>query len=368
MSEQVPLYAQSAQPWRYRRGYSAWLKESPVNRKILATVLKVAVSLGIVAYLVWDASKTKDGVNVFENLLQQPKHWAVLAAALGVSAAGIVLTFVRWWVLLRALGVPSRLGDTIRVGFWGFLFNLAPLGVVGGDLVKVVMLGREHRNKRASVVASVIVDRMIGLYILFVVATVAILVTSFWRYQIDDIGRICNGVFLVTGLGAVGIIIVMALDAAVGRWLRLLHHIPRVGTPIAHLLEDLLLYRHRLGALLTASLITVAANICSSVSFYLIARGLPGEAPPLGIHFVIVPLSISSGVVPLPMGPLEFVLEFFYMRLPMCGSIAKGQGLLVALVNRLNGIFVALAGVVLYVRSRRELSEAIHASQAEPEN
>ena len=55
-----------------------------------------------------------------------------LAAALAVFATGIVLTFVRWWVLVRALGVPARLGDTIHIGFWGYLFNLAPLGVVGG--------------------------------------------------------------------------------------------------------------------------------------------------------------------------------------------------------------------------------------------
>ena len=63
------------------------------------------------------------------------------------------------------------------------MFNLAPLGVVGGDLVKAVMLGREQRNKQASVVASVIVDRVIGLYVLFVVATAAILATGFWRVR-----------------------------------------------------------------------------------------------------------------------------------------------------------------------------------------
>ncbi len=339
-----------------------------MNRKILTAILKLAVSLGIVAYLVWDACKTKaDGVNVFENLVHKEKHWAMLAAAFVVFSTGIMFTFVRWWVLVRALGVPARLRDTIRIGFWGFLFNLAPLGVVGGDLVKAVMLGREQRNKQASVVASVIVDRVIGLYVLFVVATAAILATGFWRYEIDNIDHICKLVFLVTAAGTVGIIAVMALDAAAGHWLRLLHRIPRVGTPIAHLLEDLRLYRHRMGALLVASLITVVVHSCSSISFYFIARGLPGDFPPLDIHFVIVPLSISSGVIPLPMGPMEFVLEFFYTHLPMCDSIVKGQGLLVVLVGRLNGIILALLGVLLNLGNRRELAEAIHAGEAEPE-
>jgi glycosyltransferase 2 family protein len=348
----------------------AWLKEPLVNRKILTTVLKIAISLGIVAYLVWQASKpNKEGINVFENLVVQRDylrdHWWALAAGLAVFAAANTLVFVRWWVLARALGVQARLGDTIRIGFWGFLSNLSPVGVVGGDLVKMFLLGREQPQKKASVVASVIVDRVVGLYILFVVATAAILVTDFQHCGNADIAHVCDLVFLVTGIATTGIIAVMVLDAAARHWISLLHRVPRVGTPLAHLLEDVRLYRRRLPALLAAALITACVHCLSSVSYYLIACGLPGEKPPLGIHFVIVPLSISAGVIPFPMGPLEFVLEFFYTHLPMCPSIVTGQGLLVALVNRLNGIIFALSGVLIFIRGRRELAEAMHAGKAE---
>ncbi len=338
-----------------------------MNRKILTAILKIAVSVGIVTNLVWNACKPNaDGVNVFDKLRHEPKHWAMLAAAFVVFTAGIMCTFVRWRVLVRALGVPARLRDTIRVGFWGFLFNLAPLGVVTGDLVKAVMLAREQRNKQAGVVASVIVDRVIGLYMIFLVATVAILATGYWRYQIENIDRICFVVFAITACATAGILAVLALNAATSQLLRLLHRIPRVGAPIAHVLEDLRLYRHRLGALFTASLITVVVHSCSSISFYLIARGLPGQIPPLDMHFVIVPLSISLGAIPLPMGPMEYGLNFFYMHLPMCEAIVEGQGLLVVLVGRLNGIILALLGVLLNLGHRRELAEAIHAGEAEP--
>ena len=72
---------------------------------------------------------------------------------------------------------------------------------MGGKVVKAVMLGRERQNKQASVVASVIVDRVIGLYVLFVVATAAILATGFWPAEIDNIDHICKLVFLVTTTG-----------------------------------------------------------------------------------------------------------------------------------------------------------------------
>ena len=247
-----------------------------MNRKILTAVVKIGLSVGIVGYLVYDASTHKDanGVSVFDNLVHQPKHWGMLAAALCVFTFLILLTFIRWWFLVRALGVPAKLSDTIRVGFWGFLFNLAPLGVVGGDLVKAVMLSREHREKQASVIASVIVDRIIGLYVLFAFASATILATGFQHYKIPYIDQICNGVYLVTLIGGVGIAAIMVLDAAVGHWLKALHHIPRVGPPIARLLEDLRLYRHQLPTLLLATLITLGVHSCSAISLYLIARGL----------------------------------------------------------------------------------------------
>ena len=106
----------------------------------------------------------------------------------------------------------------------------------------------------------------------------------------------------------------MALDAAAaGHWLRLLHRIPRIGTPIAHLLEDLRLYRHRMGALLVASLITVVVHSCSSISFYLVARGCPATFAAAGHslrHRAAEHLQRRDGR--LPVGPMEFVLEFFY--------------------------------------------------------
>ena len=104
----------------------------------------------------------------------------MLAAAWGCCTVATVLTFIRWWFLIRALGVPCRFRDSIRISFWGYLFNLAPLGIVGGDLVKAVMLDHEHRGYRAKAVASVFADRVIGLYVLFLVATAAILLTGYY--------------------------------------------------------------------------------------------------------------------------------------------------------------------------------------------
>ena len=80
--------------------------------------------------------------------------------------------------------MPFRFRDAIRISFWGYLLNMAPLGIVGGDVVKAVMLDHEYPHYRAKALASVLFDRVVGLYLLFVVASVALLMTGFWRTDV----------------------------------------------------------------------------------------------------------------------------------------------------------------------------------------
>jgi hypothetical protein len=269
----------------------------------LIGLAKIGLSLAIVAYLVWDATKTKGDVNVFANLVEQSKNWGLLAAAWLALTAATLLTFVRWCFLARALGVPCRISSVIRIGFWGLLFNLAPLGVVGGDLVKAAMLAREQPGQRANVVASVLVDRVIGLYILFVFATAAILLTGFWRASVGNIRLICDAVCMFSAVGALGISLVLLPFAVADRGIQALARIPRIGPMIESLLRAVRMYRHRLLVLVVCSLISVCVHALSATGCYLIARGLPGDVLPLSDHFVIIdqrlrPRLVGHGLLP----------------------------------------------------------------------
>ncbi len=56
----------------------------------------------------------------------------------------VSLTFVRWYLLVRALGLHFRLLDAFRLGFLGYLFNFVSVGSVGGDLFKAIFIAREQ--------------------------------------------------------------------------------------------------------------------------------------------------------------------------------------------------------------------------------
>jgi len=88
--------------------------------------------------------------------------------SLGVVVAGQVLYAWRWWLLLRAAGAKVPLAMAIRYYIIGIFANNFLPSTVGGDAMKVYYLGREHGYR--TILASVVVDRLIGLGSLAVLA------------------------------------------------------------------------------------------------------------------------------------------------------------------------------------------------------
>ena len=338
-------------------------------KKLLITFLKICISAAIIGYLVYDATQSDEHGNVFADLVDQPKQWGLLAAAWASCAMAVMLTFIRWWYLVRALDVPCRFADAIRIGFWGYLFNLAPLGMVGGDLVKAVMLGHEHPQHRTNALASVLVDRVIGLYMLFVVASAAILLTGFRQLSGPNIQWICNTVFILTIVGAVGLGILLGPDLSNGRSIRALGRIPRVGHWLQSLIEAVRMYRNKPGVLLLSSAMSVGVHSLFAIGCYLIACGLFDyrlSNLSLARHFVVMPLSVAMQVIPVPVGPTEFAMTYLYPSVRIAGPVVtKGQGLVVALAYRLITVLIAAMGVFYYLTNRREMAEVIHESAIE---
>jgi uncharacterized protein (TIRG00374 family) len=330
-------------------------------------LLKVGLSAAIIGYLVYDATQSKAHGNVFTDLRNQPKQWDLLLAAWGANTFATMLTFIRWWFLIRALDIPCRFRDAIRFSFWGYLFNLAPLGIVGGDLVKSVMLDHEHHGYRAKAVASVVVDRVIGLYWLFVVASVAIVATGFWELPVPDLQRISIAMFLITLGSTVGLAIVMGPSAWIGWAIRLIGRIPRVGPALESLFSAVQMYNRKPKVLAAASLLTIGVHLSFAVGCYLIVCGLFDNHLSLSQHFVVMPLSAGMQVIPVPVGPSEFALDFLYSHVPVTSgpAIPSGQGLVVILAYRLISLLIASLGVFYYFGNRREMTTVIHEAEAE---
>jgi uncharacterized membrane protein YbhN (UPF0104 family) len=331
-------------------------------KKILVGSLKVGLSVAIVFWLLWDA--LTDDPEAVSRLRTGEKDWWLLVVAAVACTSAVAITLVRWCYLVRALGLSFRMKDAFRIGFLGYLFNLAPMGIVGGDLLKAWLLAREYRGHRPEALASIIVDRVIGLYTLFCLASIAILATGFWTVPNDEIRYICQATLVLTGIGTLGILALLGPQVIVGKLVQLVGRVPHAGPPVEKLIVAVRMYRHKLPVLLAAALMSLAVHSLFSTGIHLIAQGLPGAALSLHHHFVVAPLSAATNVIPLPAGPQEGALKFLY------GALAEAplKGLIVSLTYRIITVLIAAVGIAYYLTSRREVEEVLHEVEAERED
>ena len=339
-------------------------------KKFLILVLKIGLPFAIIIWLWQDALQKSASAD----LLEGQKNWGVLLIACLFCAAAPVITFVRWCMLVNALDIPFRFRDAFRIGFVGYLFNLAPMGVVGGDLLKAWLLSKEHPalpGCRTKALASVFFDRIIGLFTLFLLATGAVLVTGFWNDPNIKV-RIASQITL--GITAVGTIVFFAglmpgvSEGPLGRKLR---GLPKLGSSFGHALDSLEMYRSKPGLVFVTCVMTFGVHACFVLGMYAIARGVyPQTLPPelnLAAQFVICPVSAATTVIPLCMGPFETVLSFLYSAVAGVQS-AQAQGLVVALAYRIVTVLIASVGLLYYLASKSEVSEVLHEAETEPED
>src|SRR5262249_30022085 len=105
--------------------------------------LKWPVAIGI---LVWMYYSNRDNIL---KIAATPKIWGFAVLALLLITIANLITFVRWYLLVRAQEFPFRLRDAVRYGFIGVISNYISLGSVGGDLFKAVLLARDQTSRKS---------------------------------------------------------------------------------------------------------------------------------------------------------------------------------------------------------------------------
>ena len=327
-------------------------------KRIAISVLKFSLPVLIIGWLLSNISTQE-----WQEISARPKQWGRLTLAFVLVLGGVGGTCVRWFFLVRTLGLPFRVRDALRLGFLGYLLNFVSIGAVGGDLFKAVFIAREQSNRRAKAVASVIADRVIGLYALLLLGSGAILMGDVLTRS-DEVKLIGQVTLSITAIGAIlgllfALLTVEKFTAPLG-WLPL-----NIGRMVLRLVESLVLYRHKPGSVAAALGISLVTHTMFVSALYLIASGILQVAPSLGEHFVLGPLAMVAGAVPLMpagLGALEFALDLLYVEVPTPG-LAPGRGVLVALGYRLITIGVAGVGIVIYWVSKREVRQLLVTEQ-----
>jgi hypothetical protein len=336
-------------------------------KKFVIILLKFGVSLGILAYLFHQASKDES----FSTLLSQRKDWWMLACAFAVALAGVSNNMVRWYLLVRALDMPFSLKEAFRLGFIGYLFNLMAFGLVGGDALKAVFLAQRQKGRRTHAVATVLVDRVVGLYALLMLAAVAFLAFDLESLHVRDpvalatVHRLGQLALALTIAGTAGIALLLLPGFTTWPVWDALVELPRVGSTFQRIIEALRIYRRRVGVLFLTCLMSLGTHALLVLAIYFVASGLFAQHPSLATHCVIVPISMTANA--LPIGVFEAVLDLLY-RAVSAGAVPKSQGFVVALGFRLITILIGVVGVIYYLSARRQVADLVKEAEVEEQH
>lgn len=326
-------------------------------KKLLITLVKLLAIVGIFAFLIERAVRE----DAFTEFLKRDKNWWFLFIAFLFSMTGTVLTLIRWRWLVRALGVKLSLHEALQIGFIGLLFNLSPMGIVGGDVVKTCILGRKYPGTMMKSAASVIVDRVIGLYVMFLIGMLMVFVTGFFYKTQYEARFAVTAVVSLTVAATICILVLMLPDSSRGMRHRIIRGMPLVGELLDRLTIALQSYRGQKMVLVRSCLITFCVHASFSVSLFFIAQGLFDYSPSCLEHFVLYPVANTGSIIPLSAGPLEYFLDTLYplFSIPGHDAYRAGFGMMTGIVFRLAGILVTGFGMIYYLGSRSEISAAL---------
>jgi uncharacterized protein (TIRG00374 family) len=233
-------------------------------------------------------------------VLQRVSFQELQAQLLRIRPSALLLPFVliatsnllgalQWGWLVRAAGVTSRRGRLLGLYLAGLFFNNFWIGNLGGDVYKVVSLGRTS-GALGRVAGATLADRVIGASALCVLALVAAL-DSLVHGHIPAHVSLLVLACTVAAVGAAGVLLHpdwgRRLEAVLSRKPR-----GRLLERAARLLAYLGEYRERAGVLRAVFLLSLVIQSARVLAHYCVglAMGWTLHAADLARFFLIIPL------------------------------------------------------------------------------
>ena len=329
---------------------------SNTSGKWILFFAKVAISISILGFLFYSAWQQGE----WEELRDSPKRWQWVALGVFACLSANLISFYRWQLLVRALDVPFKLVDAVRIGFIGAFFGLIAFGVVAGDSLRAFYATRHVRNRTPEAITSVLVDRLIGLMTMFSIATIAFLLfdpavlSKEHAQEIRVLELIGWFVVCCTACGYVGMTVLFFTPQLSKT--KLFHRIislPKIGPIIEKLSGAISLYRERLPTVAIAFLLSVGVNLCFVTAIYSLAIGLTENNPSFANHFVIEPIAMVSNAIPLPggIGGMEFAMQYLYI------AFGSSNGVVAGFAMRFSLLLVHAIGGFLWFQNRQQVAD-----------
>jgi uncharacterized protein (TIRG00374 family) len=310
---------------------------SPATR-----IARIGVAGGLTTYILWKSHPREVLAAV------AGADWRPIVAAILLVLVDRGLMAYRWIVLLYTLDPADRprLADILRIFFVStFLGTFLPS--VGGDAVRAYGIAKLNM-RGGDAVASVFMDRMLGVASLFLMALVGLTLAR-------DLAS-NRAIVASLGVAAVACLVTLLLVFSQRAAVVMSMLLTRLPAAVRHggqrVLESIQRYAAHHAQLAKVLVCSVAVQVLRILQAYYLGRGLGIEAP-LGVYFAFLPLILLVMLLPVTVsglgtGQAAFLWFFARVGVPAAAAFALSV-LFIGL-----GIVGNLPGGILYALGPRE--------------
>lgn len=334
-----------------RAGVKHTMKTQTSTRTALVFLLKLGVTTGVLAFVVWKLGWE----SILSTIAEAEPLW--VAAALGVFFLSGVLGAAQWQVLLRNRGISMPFHKAFMLYFVGMFFNNFIFGMVAGDAVRVTYLRIGNESVKAGFAATFL-DRFAGFWAMSAFAVVSGLMLVAGQQHTAGRGLwyivAVLGVMFVLFAGVMTFLVWRPLQALVFRLLDVVPVAERHKHKLRGVLQEMVIEAHDshivapVAALaVVVQFLRVSVHVLCAASLGLVAGGS------LYYFFIFVPVLAMTMVAPLPFGVRESIEGSLFAVAGFRPEAAVVMGFLASLV----GIAVSLLGAVFFLAGKRYTRE-----------
>jgi len=278
-------------------------------------VLRAGVGIGLAAFLVRHTLKST-GTDILGTL--RAANLPLVLLALAIHGLVVLTTMVRWHLLMKVQDISVRFADVVRLTMIGQLFNLAIPGAVGGDVAKMAFITRQTAGKKTEAVFTILVDRIVGVFGLFLVAGVMVLFSLRFLIELGAENRALQAAAFVVGggsiAGVVGIVLVEmhqsllklpGMPALLAFGEAKLPH--RIVDTVKRMTAAVDLFRRGRATLGLAVVLSVCVHALLAVDLFVIGKALGDTALRLPHYFLASP--VANAIAAVPLTPAGFGLR-----------------------------------------------------------
>ncbi len=316
-------------------------------KKMLFTIVKAAISTALLYYIlsktnpaeIWNAVKSA--------------NWWILLISFSLHAVGYYASAYRWRILALAQNMDlsvSYLTESYAVAM--FFNNILP-STIGGDAVRAYDSWRKGFPKLKSI-ATVGVERFIGLFALVVFAVIAVALTGEIRQRVPYLWLWVSICFVSMWLVIQGIF----LQQGKAKFLTRIFELPglKIFKKLVKKITDVFQnFRGKNKALIYSLLLSLLLQINVIFHYYLISEAL-GLNVPFIKFWIIIPIALFAQLVPVSINGIGIRENIYIFFLGLYG-VSAASAIAFSWIAYGMILILGLLGGVLYIFRKEEITK-----------